>query len=618
VPFGLSSCVDRRFGSSAHAHLGEQVADVVLHRLLGKEHLCRDLTVRQAISQQFQDLALLWAEPGQPGVLDRAGAQPVHDPGRQRRIEQGGAGAHLADRVDDVVALDLFQDVPSSTGDDRLEQRLVVVERCQHQARDRRMRRAQLATQLHAAAVGQAHVEHGNVGRHRVDAAERFLHRAGFADDLEVVLGLQHVAHPTTHDLVVVDKEDPQRHVRILPYGDGVRSGDGRSMDVPTLREVEHMAGPRQLRRLLDGVLTIGSDLDLHTVLDTIIEAAAELVDAQYGALGVLDESHTRLSDFITIGIDEAARDRIGHLPEGHGILGLLIVDPKPLRLPDLHEHPATFGFPENHPPMTSFLGVPIAVRGEVFGNLYLCDKRGGDVFTDVDQELVVGLASAAGIAIENARLHARVADLATLEDRERIARDLHDTVIQRMFAIGLGLQSTLRLVSDDAVARRIASAIDDLDTTVRDVRSAIFELHTARVPGRSVRQELIQLCVESERGLGFEPVIRFNGPIDSAVDDTVADELFAVTREALTNVAKHAHARSVEASIEVRHGWLSVRVVDDGVGYEPGATPGRGVENLRARAVRLGGTFEIGRAEPGGTDQLWHVPLSGPTAGAT
>jgi GAF domain-containing protein len=171
-------------------------------------------------------------------------------------------------------------------------------------------------------------------------------------------------------------------------------------------------------------------------------------------------------------------REAIGHLPEGHGILGLLIIDPRPLRLPDLNEHPDRFGFPPNHPPMTSFLGVPIVVRGEVFGNLYLCDKVGGDVFTDVDQELAVGLASAAGIAIENARLHARVADFATLEDRERIARDLHDTVIQRMFAIGLGLQSTLRLVSDVDVRTRLLSAVDDLDTTVRDVRAAIFGLN--------------------------------------------------------------------------------------------------------------------------------------------
>jgi signal transduction histidine kinase len=370
------------------------------------------------------------------------------------------------------------------------------------------------------------------------------------------------------------------------------------------------MAGPRQLRRLLDGVLTIGSDLDLHSVLHTIIETAAEIVDAQYGALGVLDETGTRLSDFITVGIDDAGREAIGHLPEGHGILGLLIVDPKPLRLPDLREHPDRFGFPANHPQMTSFLGVPVAVRGKVFGNLYLCDKAGGDVFTDVDEELAVGLASAAGIAIENARLHARVAEFATVEDRERIARDLHDTVIQRLFAIGLSLQSTLRLAGDDLVKKRLLAAIDDLDTTVRDVRSAIFELHTARLPGRSIRQELIQLCSESARGLGFEPVIRFDGPIDTAVDDSLADELFAVLREALTNIAKHARASSAEVSVEARDSTLSARVTDNGVGYRAGAGHGRGVANLRTRAARLDGDFDITELDAGGTLLAWRVPL--------
>ena len=373
------------------------------------------------------------------------------------------------------------------------------------------------------------------------------------------------------------------------------------------------MAGPRQLRRLLNGVLTIGSDLDLHSVLHTIIETAAEVVDAQYGALGMLDETGTRLSAFITVGIDDAGREAIGQLPEGHGILGLLIVDPKPLRLPDLSEHPDRFGFPPNHPPMTSFLGVPIAVRGKVFGNLYLCDKVGGDVFTDVDEELAVGLASAAGIAIENARLHARVAEFATVEDRERIARDLHDTVIQRLFAIGLGLHGTLRLVTDPAIKARLITAVDDLDTTVRDVRAAIFELHTARLPGRSIRQELIHLCSESARGLGFEPVIRFDGPIDTAVDDSLADELFAVLREALANIAKHARANSAEVSVAARDSVLSAQVTDNGVGYTPGVGPGRGVENLRTRATRLAGDFEITPLAAGGTLLIWRVPLKSP-----
>ena len=374
------------------------------------------------------------------------------------------------------------------------------------------------------------------------------------------------------------------------------------------------MAGPRQLRRLLEGVLIIGSNLDLHSVLRSIISTAAELVDARYGALGVLDPSGTRLSEFITVGIDEAGREAIGHLPEGHGILGLLIVDPKPLRLPDLSEHPDRFGFPPNHPPMTSFLGVPIVVRDQVFGNLYLCDKQGGDVFTDIDQELAIGLASAAGIAIENARLHARVAEYATIEDRERIARDLHDTVVQRLFAIGLSLQSTVRLVPPEA-ASRLLTAIDDLDSTVRDVRAAIFELHTARLPGRSVRQELIGLAGESARALGFDPVVRFDGPIDTGVDDGLANELFAVVREGLTNVAKHAKASTAQVWIEVRAGVLTATITDDGVGTSGGSGVGRGVENLRTRAAKFGGTTVVAPAASGGTQLVWTARLGGDAA---
>jgi GAF domain-containing protein len=233
-------------------------------------------------------------------------------------------------------------------------------------------------------------------------------------------------------------------------------------------------AGPRSLRQLLDAVLTVGSDLDLPAILQRIVQAAVDLVDARYGALGVLDESRSRLAQFITVGVDDETHRAIGHLPEGHGILGLLILDAKPLRLPDLREHPDSYGFPPNHPPMRSFLGVPIRVRDEVFGNLYLTDKTSAEVFTDVDEELVIGLAAAAGVAIENARLHARVQELALLEDRERIARDLHDTIVQRLFAIGLSLQGTVGLMRADpgTAVDRVQAAVDDLDLTVKHIRS--------------------------------------------------------------------------------------------------------------------------------------------------
>ena len=373
---------------------------------------------------------------------------------------------------------------------------------------------------------------------------------------------------------------------------------------------VDGLAGPRQLRRLLDAVLSVGSELDLADALQRIIEVATDLVDARYGALGVLDETGTRLSQFITVGLTDDARAAIGDLPEGHGILGLLIVDPHPIRLPDLREHADSFGFPANHPPMRSFLGVPIRVRGTVFGNLYLCDKAGGDVFTDIDEEMVTALAGAAGIAIDNARLHARVADLAMFEDRERIARELHDTVIQRLFATGLQLQGTIRLVERPEVGRRLEAMVEDLDTTVRHIRSVIFELHTARLPGSSLRQAVLELCTESSRSMGFEPIVHFDGPIDSLVEDDVAHHVLAVLQEALTNVTKHADANRVEVSLTVQDGQLTIEVVDDGRGIAPSISGGRGIDNIRVRAARLGGEAQIDPATDGGTALHWSVPL--------
>ena len=377
-----------------------------------------------------------------------------------------------------------------------------------------------------------------------------------------------------------------------------------------TVSPVAELAGPKQLRRLLEAVLSIGSELGLAEVLQRIITVATELVDAQYGALGVLDEEGTRLAEFITVGIDDEGRRRIGKLPEGHGILGLLIVDPRPIRLPDLRQHPDSYGFPPNHPPMRSFLGAPILVRGAIFGNLYLCDKRGGDGFTDIDEEMVVALAVAAGIAIENARLHARVAELALFEDRERIARELHDTVIQRLFATGLALQATIRLVVRPEVVERLQALVEDLDVTVRHVRSAIFELHTARLPGSSVRQAVLELCAESSRSLGFEPLVYFDGPIDSLVEEQVATHLLAVLQETLSNVARHANATKVEVSLVTADGELDLSVVDDGKGITEGVTGGRGLDNMRTRAALVNGEVKWGPGPDGGAAVRWRVPL--------
>ena len=240
---------------------------------------------------------------------------------------------------------------------------------------------------------------------------------------------------------------------------------------------------PDRLRDLLDAVLGINSDLSLPHVLRHIVEAAVKVIGARYGALGVLSERGDFLSEFVNVGIPPEDVAAIGHLPDGHGILGLLILDARPLRLADLNRHPESYGFPAHHPPMRSFLGVPISVRGQVFGNLYLTEKQSAAEFSDEDEGLAIALARATGVAIENARLHARVRDLTLVEDRERIAADLHDTVIQRLFATGLSLQSTIRRISPPEVAQRVETAITDLDDTIRQIRSTIFGLQAHGLP---------------------------------------------------------------------------------------------------------------------------------------
>jgi signal transduction histidine kinase len=376
---------------------------------------------------------------------------------------------------------------------------------------------------------------------------------------------------------------------------------------------MSEVAGPRRLRELLDAVLALTSNLDAPSVLRRIVKAAVELVDARYGAVGVLDETGTRLAQFITVGIDDDTHQLIGKLPEGHGLLGSLIIDAKPLRLPDLREHPDSFGFPDHHPPMRSFLGVPIRVRDEVFGNLYLTDKMTAEAFTDVDEELVVGLAAAAGIAVENARLHTRVQQLALVEDRERIARDLHDTVIQRLFATGLSLQGTARLAGTDtdAAVTRIEAAVDDLDLTVKHIRSAIFGLESSRLStAGGLRHRVLALGREAAGALGFDPRCFFDGPIDSAVDEDVAGDIVAMLREALSNVARHARATRVDVELVVADHIL-VRVLDDGVGPPPSDAPrGHGLNNMEARAERHGGRFQLRAGAPKGSVLEWQVPL--------
>ena len=548
---------------------------------------------------------LLLGEALQPLVLLGATAQTIEDPCGHARVEQRLPRRHPPDGVDQLGSFHLLQHIAGGARHDRLEQRLVVGERREHDALEIGPGRPHLAAHLDAAAVGQAHVEHRYVGVRRGDAAQRLLGRSGLGHHLDVGLGIEQLAQPPPHDLVVIEEEHAYRHRVILPEG-------RRSARIMRLCRVDQSEAKRVPSSSVASWRRCCSSAP-SSISVSCSRASPRWPPSwstpRYGALGVLDESGTRLAQFLTVGIDEDGRNAIGKLPEGHGILGLLIVDPQPLRLPDLGEHPDSYGFPPNHPPMTSFLGVPLRVRDQVFGNLYLCDKEGGDVFTDVDEEMVIALAAAAGIAIDNARLHARVADLALFEDRERIARELHDTVIQRLFATGLSLQGAARLAVKPEVVDRLQTAVDDLDDTVRDIRSAIFELHTARIPGRSLRQELLGLASEASRTLGFEPVVRFDGPLDSLTNDVIADHVLAVVREALSNIARHAHATSAEVSATAIEGRLVLLVLDDGVGPGDGQG-GRGLDNITTRATKLGGESVLKARPGGGTKLVWEVPL--------
>ena len=362
--------------------------------------------------------------------------------------------------------------------------------------------------------------------------------------------------------------------------------------------------GTDQLRRVLDAVLLIGSDLDVTATLQRITEAAAHLVGASQGSLRVLDQSKTILVEVVTVGVADEDEGEVGELPSFSSILGTLVRTSNPIRFPDLT---GRAGVPATAKP--SLLAVPILIRGEVLGSLSLREKNGATAFADLDEEIVVALAAGAAVAIENARLHARVAELAQLEDRDRIARDLHDTVIQRLFAVGLSLQGSVRLSLDPMVSARLDSAVDEVDITIREIRTAIFELHPPQLPGRSARQATIAICVEAACTLGFEPAVHFDGPVDAAVGDGIAHHLLAVQREALSNVAKHASARTIDLTLETHGGTVSLTIEDDGVGLGDHDGRGDGLANMETRARELCGEFSIANRPGGGTVFRWSVP---------
>lgn len=536
------------------------------------------------------------------------------------------------------------------------------------------------------------------------------------------------------------------------------------------------LAARENAQALLEAIVGVGSNLELKDMLRRIIEAAVTLVDARYGALGVIGEGG-HLAEFIPVGLDEAAIARIDHWPEGKGLLGLLIRDPRPLRLTDIASHPQSSGFPSGHPPMRSFLGVPIRIRDEVYGNLYLAEKREGAPFSEEDEVLVTVLSSAAGVAIQNARLfdasrgqqrwlrassevtrrllagtavddvlgfvtqqtleitgadqvvlavpdddvgyltishaagsgaqvalglrlpakasisgevlesglpvtvedfrhdtraaeavrrhldigpaivfplggpgnvrgvltvggrpgasplnnttielvttfaaqagialelnaHRREAEnLALLEDRDRIARDLHDQAIQRIYASGMKLQGAIPLIRPQAAQDRVSSVVDDLDTAIDDIRHAIFTLHSRNTEeAPSLRAQVAAVIEEMTGPVGVSASVRIDGGLDDLVPADVAEDMLRALREALSNAARHGQATAVEVAIEL-DGELSLLVRDNGIGMSD-TSRRSGLANLAYRAEQHGGALTVGPVDSGGTELQWRVPL--------
>ncbi len=363
-----------------------------------------------------------------------------------------------------------------------------------------------------------------------------------------------------------------------------------------------------RLGHLVEAMLSMGTDLSLPDVLRRIVEAAVGLVDARYGALGVLDEDRHSLSEFVNVGLSPEQSTAIGPLPQGHGILGLLIVQPLPIRLADLSRHPDSFGFPPNHPPMGSFLGVPIRIRDRVFGNLYLTEKKSAPEFSEEDEALAVALAQAAAIAIDNARLHERMRKLILDDDRERIAADLHDTVIQRIFATGLMLEGLIRRLPPEA-AERLERAVTDLDETIRQIRTTIFALSAPR-HRRSFRSEVLEVVNRAAEAFGFLPQLRLDGPLEGIVPVLTAAHLTSGLGELLGALVDEA-VSGVAIAIEITPGpqlYMSVRA--NGAGAPTEDSPS--VRAMATRALLLGGECTVTESEDElASTVVWHVPLA-------
>jgi signal transduction histidine kinase len=354
-------------------------------------------------------------------------------------------------------------------------------------------------------------------------------------------------------------------------------------------------------RRLIEAGMVLASELSLDAVLLRIVELAVDLTGARYGALGVLTPDGRSIEEFITVGITAEERAALGDPPTGHGLLGALIREARPLRIPDIGADPRSVGFPPNHPPMKSLLGAPITGRGKVFGNIYLTDKQDAEAFDEEDERVLVVLATQAAVAVENARLYdetersgRELQRLQVLEERERIGKELHDGVIQSLFAVGMHLQGLATATDDDNISRNLESAVEDIDHAIRDLRNYIFGLRPGILADRQLDQALKEMATDFAARSGVVTVVDVDADAASRLTSRAAD-VVQIVREALSNVGRHGAATTCRVSVERNAAGLVIEVDDDGQGFDVELTrSGMGLQNLQERVGSLGGVFQI------------------------
>jgi signal transduction histidine kinase len=390
------------------------------------------------------------------------------------------------------------------------------------------------------------------------------------------------------------------------PRGDGLAARlIGLALDAAWSRAQVAQSSER-LAALDAATRGIANILEVDAVLQLIVERVSELVRARYAALGIVDSVGV-IERFVSVGLNPSERERIGHLPRGHGLLGLIIREGRAYRIPEISSDPDSAGFPPHHPPMHSFLGVPITVKGVSVGNLYLTDKRQATEFSEDDQALVEMFALHAGIAIENARLHEQVQRLAIVEERERIAKDLHDGIIQSIYAVGLSLEDLPEVLEEDpSEARaRVDRAIDALHMTIRDIRNFIMGLRPELLDQRDLVGSIQALAEETRLNSLIEVETSIDPAAAAALPEHARAPVFHITREALSNIARHSQATRASVGLHRVEAAVRLEINDNGVGFDPDRerpSTHQGLTNMAGRAARHGGRLRVESAAGAGT----------------